>query len=230
MKLVNICIPLYNRGYNVTKLLHNINDIYNNVDKKIDVKVIIGDFHSTDIDFESIIPLLDVPVHIIQLEGTFNMVKSLQTCSDYVSDPDEIIMHSDADVVFENGSETIFNMCELVKKGETYSSPICGTEQMPFRWSYTFNGSFYVPTEDHHGGGILIIYNEDYKRLNGYTNDPYMGERGEIWGQHENILKSRLSSLVRIRKINPYIWSRCHERDGNIKWFSQDGANHFNSH
>lgn len=216
-----MCIPLYNRGEDISKLLYNINDIYNSIDKNIlNINVIIGDYNSTDIDFNEIISKISVPVKIIQIKGTFNLSKSLQICSDSVKKMDELIMHLDADTVFEGGSEFLIEICNKVIKRKTYYCPIVSTEYKPRGWKAKFNEKIYIPTSDHGGRGFIIIYNSDYKKSKGFLNSKYMSDRGEIWGGHENILRSRFKFLKIIRCIESNIWLRNHLRTKS-RWFSR---------
>jgi len=53
-----MCIPLYNRGENITKLIFNLNDINKLLvkeKKEFNIKIVIGDYNSTDVDFNDIL-------------------------------------------------------------------------------------------------------------------------------------------------------------------------------
>ena len=221
---INICIPLFNRGSDITKLLQNINSVKT---PDIILNVIIGDYHSTDVDLNQIIKDLEIKVTIIQIYGCFNLAKALQICSDTVLDPDELIMHIDADTVFDNGSELFKRICNYVIQGQSYYCPIVSTEGKPLKWNANYNGKVYVPTNDHHGSGLILIYNSDYKKSGGFNNSEYMNERGEIWGHHEIIILNRLSFLNKIRLIESDIWLRIHNRDKDSVWYSGGSTDYF---
>jgi hypothetical protein len=221
---INICVPLFNRGSDITNLVQNINSIKI---PNITLNVIIGDYHSTDVDLNQIIKDLEIKVTVIQIDGRFNLAKSLQICSDTVLDPDELIMHIDADTVFDNGSELFTRISNYVIQGQSYYCPIVSTEGRPKKWSSQYNGKVYVPTEDHCGSGLILIYNSDYKNSGGFNNSEYMNERGEIWGHHERILLSRLSFLNKIRHIESDIWLRMHKRDKDSVWYSGGSTDYF---
>jgi len=221
---INICVPLFNRGSDITNLLQNINSIKN---PNITLNVIIGDYHSTDVDLNQIIKDLEIKVTVIQIDGCFNLAKSLQICSDTVLDPDELIMHIDADTVFDNWSELFTRICNYVIQGQSYYCPIVSTEGRPLIWNANYNGKVYVPTHDHGGSGLILIYNSDYKKSDGFNNSEYMNERGEIWGHHETIILNRLSFLNKIRPIESDIWLRMHKRDKDSVWYSGGSTNYF---
>lgn len=220
-KVLHMCIPLYNRGVDVTQLLYNINDIHNKI-KDVDIKVIIGDYHSTDVDLETIKTKLQVPINIILIDGAFNLSKSLQICSDTVLNLDDLIMHLDADTVIENGPELIPEILSHVKQGVSYYCPICSTEYKMPGTSSTSNGKIFIPNHDHGGSGLIIVYNSDYKKSNGFHNTEFMNDRGEKWGSHEVVLLQRLSFLFKYRRIESSIWLRTHKRD-NLSWYSIGG-------
>jgi len=218
--IINICIPLYNRGNDITKLIHNINDISKIIDKiNIILKVHIGDYHSTDVDLYELVKQVQINTNIIQIDGKFNLAKSLQLCSDTVTDPNELIMHIDADTVLENGLELFKSICNQVIQGKTFYCPIVSTEGNPSGWPRKYNGKVYVPTRDHFGKGLIVIYNSDYKKSNGFIGSEFMKQRGEIWGSHEIVLEKRLKFLNIIRPITSDIWLRDHKRNHNTTWY-----------
>jgi len=221
---INICVPLYNRGSDITKLLQNLNSVKI---PNIILNVIIGDYHSTDVNLNEIISELEIKTTVIQIEGRFNLAKALQICSETVLDPDELIMLMDADTVFDNESELFKRICDYVIQGETFYCPIVSTEGLPKKWGCYWNGKVHVPTEDHYGEGVMLMYNSDYKKAGGFNNSEYMHERGEIWGGHESILINRLYFLRKIRPIESDIWLRLHKRDKDTVWYSDNGSDYF---
>ena len=221
---INICIPLYNRGSDITKLLHNLNSV-----KVPDIilNVIIGDYHSTDVNLNEIISEIELKTTVIKIEGRFNLAKALQICSETVLDPDELIMTMDADTVFDNESKVFTRICNYVIQGQSYYCPIVSTEGLPKKWGSQYNGKVYVPTEDHFGEGVMLMYNSDYKKAGGFNNSEYMHERGEIWGGHESVLINRLHFLRKIRYIESDIWLRLHKRNKDTRWYSNHGSDYF---
>jgi hypothetical protein len=240
-----ICIPLYNRGKDVSRLLNNLNTLYQKLNTSLEV--IIGDFHSTDISFPDVFSEIHLNntnlgqksfnIKVLQIDGNFNIAKSLQTCADYcqttndsttaTTETEPILMFVDADTVFE--SESVFQNL-LIQRGKTYYCPIVSTEAKPTQWDATFNGSVYVPNRDHFGTGLIAIYISDYQRSGGFKDSEFMGERGEFWGQHDTYLDCKLKNqgLVPIRPVESNVWLRCHQRNAaTSKWFSLQGSTHF---
>jgi hypothetical protein len=230
---LNICIPLYNRGEDVLKLLFNIKDIWekNKVfERPFEIKVIIGDFYSTDINFQEIKKCFPYELVIINLDGNFNISKSIQACTDSVTNPNDILMIIDADTVFEDGLNTFKHIINNVKQSESYYCPIVSTEAIPNKWPYTFNGKVYVPVSDHGGTGFVCVYNSDWIKSGGFNGSNYLLERGEFWGAHDdymNVVLVKVALLKINREIVSNIWLRYHKRDVNKKWFSQQSSDYF---
>ena len=237
-----ICIPLYNRGNDVYRLLHNLNTLYQKLNTSL-LEVIIGDFHSTDISFPDVFSEIHLNntktgqksfnIKVLQIDGNFNIAKSLQICADYCGETnngsreDINLMFVDADTVFE--SESVFENL-LIERGKTYYCPIVSTEAKPTQWDATFNGKVYVPDCDHLGTGLIAININDYQQSGGFKDSEFMGERGEYWGQHDTYLDYKLKSrgLKPIRPVESNVWLRSHQRNAEAsKWFSLQGSTHF---
>jgi hypothetical protein len=74
-----VCVPLFNRHDDVTKLLHNL--LGTSVSTLFTIKIVIADFNSTDIDFDKVLSQYTSGlVTIIKMAGTFNIAKALQAC------------------------------------------------------------------------------------------------------------------------------------------------------
>jgi hypothetical protein len=173
-----------------------------------------------------------VPVIVLDLDGNFNIAKALQACADSVSDVNintSILMFVDADTVFENGSQLFTEIVCGIEKGKTYYCPIVSTEAKPTQWQSTFDGSVYIPDQDHLGTGLIAIHNIDYKACGGFHNSEFMNDRGEHWGQHDTFIdqKLQLCGLKPVRPVESRIWLRHHQRNTDTKWFSLNGSDHF---
>ena len=243
-----ICIPLFNRATDVTNLLINLNEIYDLVLEKcrLKLRVIIGDFNSTDISFAKVFSdIQDIntangknsySASVLQCGGSnFNIAKSLQMCAEHVisltsNASDAILMFVDADTVFEIDSITqIFNSVSSIKKTKSYYCPIVSTQTKPTQWPATFDGSVYVPDVDHLGTGLVAIYASDYAKSGGFQTSEFLGERGEHWGQHDTFLDLlfKQHGMQPIRPVESAVWLRKNNRDPTTKWFSKSGAGHF---
>ena len=222
-KQIHICVPLYNRGEDISHLLNNLQDIHNKLDKNIvSFQVHIGDFNSTDIDLHQLIKNFNFKVNIYSIEGNFNISIALQKCFDNITQLDDLVFTLDADTVLET-EETFYFIVKNVEKNKTFYCPIVSTEDNIKNFNSTFNGKIYVPNTDHGGSGAIAIYNEDLKRTNEYKNSEFLGPRGELWGWHDTYLTNKISDsgLKWIRRIETNIWLRNNngKKDKTSKWY-----------
>jgi glycosyltransferase involved in cell wall biosynthesis len=227
-KILHICIPLWNRGPDIEKLLANLEEIHQKIDKsKLKFEVHITDFHSTDIDLNIKQKEVSYPLHVYNLNGQFNIGIALQNCFNQVSNPDHLVMICDADTVFENGEHNLLRVINDVKQGINFYCPVVSFEDKPRGSRVEFKGGRYTPQEDTGGRGFMILYNSDLQRSGTFGNSPYLSERGKKWGGHDSYLAERLSNLRLhcIRPIEEWIWLRAHDRDPQKNgWFSDGGS------
>ena len=223
-KIFHFCVPLWNRGNDISMLLENLNKIYSELDRtKITFTVTISDFHSDDIDLEQKKKEIDFPLRILYLDGRFNIALSLQNSIDSITkesiNDNDIILLCDADAVFDDGVNLLKEISEQVIQGKTYYCPIVSTEAKP-TWRCNFNGKIYVPVEDHWGCGTVATYVSDIKRTGGYHGSDFLGTRGEEWGGHDSLITSKLKGfLVPVRNIESRIWVRSHVRPTTNYWY-----------
>ncbi len=226
---LTICVPLWNRGYDMIKLLENLDILYKKLDKNIDFNfgISIGDFYSTDINFENEIKKYDYKICIDKYKHPFNIVIGIMNAVFNVDKKTDIIMVTDADTVFYENID-LYKMCKSIEKGKTFYVPICSAEAKTRLWEtkYDEKKNIYIPLIDHGGSGLVLVYLDDWKTINVFNNSDYLGKRGEIWGGHDDEMSKYLSTkLYRIRDINDEIWSRPNNRKG--EWYSKDGGNHY---
>jgi len=213
MKHISICIPLYNRAADITRLIWNLN-------YQKDVSVIIADYDSSDIDFRKLLmnPYLELNVRVVPCKGVFNIAKATQAAVENAND--SIILICDADTIYANPTETFEEIRKQVILNETYYCPNIGTVAKPTKWSSKWNGVCWVPTVDPRGFGILAVYRENYMRSGGFLK--YTG--GELWGGHDGYLMNQLSFLHKIRPTLGDIWLGVNDRSSCNRWYSQNGG------
>jgi hypothetical protein len=216
MYKVEICIPVFNRGNDVKLLLKNIEHMNKHFkDKNVIFTLRIGDFNSTDIDLNVEIKKYQYDIHVFHLNGEFNICQALQACTDSVADPNKILCIIDADTCFTEKSydQLEFHIKNVLEKNNSFIDSMTANEDSRKR---------IIPTvKDHHGGGILLIYNDDFKKSNGFKDSPYMDERGTYRGGHDTYYETMLINygLKMFRPINNNIFLRFHSRSKTNKWY-----------
>lgn len=210
--MIWFCVPLWNRGDNFKKLCQNLID----VPPPFSFKMIVGDFHSDDVDWDDL-KSKNFPLEIIQHEGKFNIAIALQSCFDFITDPNDILITCDADIVFENTS--VYDDMIKIEKNKTFWCPVVSHEEKAVNFNSRWNGNVHVPTGDHGGTGFVVVYKEDMEECGGFKNSVFMGPRGQKWGQHDDHMTRALKKKIEwIRPIEERIWVRKHPRIGH--WFS----------
>jgi len=205
---ITIIVPLWNRGKYMSELFTNIQNIINSKGEKF-VNVVIGDFHSTDINLEEIKIKYSYPINILQIDGDFCIGKSLQLCFETIKHKNGIVYFCDVDAHLP---DTIFETIRKnTIKGVQYYCPIVSFEKP--------NKDIWTPISDHKGGGHIGVYISDFKSSNGWNNSKYM--TSTQWGGHDShiriVLRKRLKEF---RPIESDQWVKTHPRPIG-KWFTK---------
>ena len=214
---ITLCIPLYNRGKDFKLLLENVNDMYDYFKKNdIILSINVGDFNSTDIDLNNEIKKYKFKTNIYSLDGMFNICKSLQCCADNITDLNTILLFTDADVCITENSynKIIYYIENILKKNINFIDTMTAIEN---------GNNEIIPTlKEHNGGGILFIYNDDFKRTNGFKDSDFIKERGNYWGGHDAYYQSLFINfgLIMYRPITNTIYLRYHSRNKDNIWYS----------
>jgi len=224
--LMTICIPLWNRGSDMCKLLENIEILYKKLDTNIlDLNVSIGDFNSDDVNLKEEIKKYSFKTTIVYIEGPFNITVGITKAVETVKDG--ILLITDADTVFDVNIN-LHSLHGHAKEGEKYLSPICSSEAEPSDalWKSVYNPikKIYVPNHDHNGAGLVVCYLSDWKNANVFIGSGFLEERGKYWGYHDDVMRRDLGkNLSRTRFITDEIWTRPNSRSAG-NWYSTGGS------
>jgi len=213
--MITVCVPLYNRGADITRLLRNLNGQPN-------VCVTIADYHSDDINLDELISTMDLKIHVVRCNGVFNIANATQSAIE--ESEESVILIVDADTIFSHVIETFDEIRKQVIKGETYYCPNVGTYAKPTKWRAEWNGNCWVPTYDPRGFGILAVHKSDYMQSGGFINSEYTKSKGEFWGGHDGFLMEKLHFLKKIRPTLGDVWLGENNRDSKQKWYSKNGG------
>jgi glycosyltransferase involved in cell wall biosynthesis len=224
---ITICIPLWNRGDDIKKLLSNLEILHHKLDKNVvNFNLIIADFCSTDVDLALETSKCTFPVRIKSIDDVFNIAVGITSA---VNDAmTELVLITDADTVFDENID-LHRLCGRITEGQTFLAPICSTEAEPNGlWGSIYNSSkhIHVPTNDHGGSGFVLCYLSDWKRSRVFIDSGYLEERGRYWGGHDDVMSRDLGRcLSRVRYITDEIWTRPNIRVG--AWYSTGGSGHY---
>ena len=195
---INVVIPLKNRGKHIALLLNNIQNIVKQTNE-MNVKVWIGDFHSTDINLSEFITQFSYPIEIVLFKGVFRIALALQKTAEKVTNANEIFYFCDADSVFPN---CIFERIrKLVKQGESCYIPCVSRQQ--------HNGRLL--TAMYGGTGNVGVYVEDFVKANGW-NDWTINR--VAYGKHDTHIHRRLVAIgLKVhRPLEKDQWIRSHRK------------------
>ena len=213
--MIVVCVPLYNRGADITYLLGRIKEILDG--NPADVSVNIGDYSSTDVDLEHLKEKFDYKINIIDIEGKFSRAGGLHYSSMRAverSDPDTIIFHCDADMHLPDDIFT--KIKQHTKNGETFYVPIYGFECV--------DGE--VEFYEHGGKGNLSLYSGDYRRFvagGGYGDMVFK----TTWGEEDHYIYENLIKILDpVRIPEPGFYSRWHKREQS-DWYSSKMINKY---
>lgn len=219
-KEINFIVPLWNRSEHIKGILQCIQAHVRTLDEN-NIKVIIADFHSTDIDLKEHIKQYTFPIQIVLLDPPFIIGKGLQVAAEQVTNSDALLYFCDADTIF---SKKIFERIRnSIVEGKTFYAPIVSRE--------TKEGNISVPVKDNKGKGNIGVHIHDFQkskgwrykrhvRCGGLENAPgpmlrtgHGGHDGHIY----NVLML-YAHLKPVRKIESDQWVRFHKRCEG-EWF-----------
>lgn len=214
--IVNIIVPLWNRGEHIKLLLENLKVAVNATNEK-QIKLWISDFHSSDIDLPEYIKQYTsvFPIEIVLLPGPFIIGKALQIAAEKIPGANGLIYFTDADIVLPN---EIFNRIRnSVIRGKTFYAPVVSRE----------NEHGVVEESVNQGGkGCIGVHILDFLKSKGwrYPNHVGCGVEGKgspmtrtAWGKHDTHIYQVLKVLQRLKPVRlseTDQWVRFHKRDG----------------
>ena len=182
---IHFVIPLKNRGKHVSHLLTNIQKVVDET-KETNIKVWIGDFHSTDIDLVEFVKQFTYSIEIVWFDGIFIIGKALQGTAEKITNPNDIIYFLDADTVVPN------TICQRIReftiKNEQVYIPMVSRQLRNKKIQHPY------PPHGHGGKGNVGVYNEDFIKSGGWAigfhhqnknkgGDPM---RRRQWGMHDD--------------------------------------------
>lgn len=219
LPLVNVVVPLWNRGMHIKPLMENIQQIIDNTHDQY-VKLWISDFNSTDIDLKHEITKYTYSIEIVSIDGPFIIGKALQLAAEQIKDPNQIIYFCDADSVFP---DVIFKRIRaLVVRGVTFYAPMVSRE--------TETGGV-IESPNKGGKGNIGVYVSDFVRSKGWRYPKHFNcsnlnrfpgpMQRTAWGGHDGHIYEVLKTFAKLRPVRPTEldqWVRHHNRD---EWFSK---------
>lgn len=209
---INVVIPLKNRGKHLRLLLKNIQEIVNETNEN-NIKIWIGDFHSSDVDLKRELDNCTFESEIVWFDGVFVIGRCLQVTAENIKNPDEIIYFCDVDSVFPT---CIFERIrEQTIQGKQFYVPMVSRETRSRKLLYPF------PPNDHGGKGNVGVYVSDFVKSGGWRigyfyqdgknkgGDPFTRKQ---WGKHDE-------HIFHLLKIGcGLISARPKEKDQWIRW------------
>lgn len=209
--MVNVIVPLKNRGKHITLLLENIQNIVDRTGEK-NMKVWIGDFHSRDVNFDTLKSKHTFPINVVWFDGVFRIGVALQVTADNIENPDELLYFCDADSVFP--LDIFDRIRKLTVKNEAFYCPMVAHS--------TRNGRIIppFPPNGHGGKGNVGVYVDDFKKSGGWAVG-YFSQDGansgnplarRQWGKHDE----HIFHLLHIRRGLKCIRPR--ESDQYTRW------------
>lgn len=199
---INLIVPLKNRGKHIRLLMQNVQDI---VDKtnETNIKVWIGDFHSTDVNLKKLQEKHSFPIQIVLFDGVFRIAGSLQKTAEKVKNPNEILYFCDADSVFPN--DIFDRIRKNTVKNESFYCPMCAR---------TAKGGKIIPPfppNGHGGKGNVGVYVDDFQKSGGWAIG-YFSQKGtgsgnpmarRRWGKHDDHIYHLLYVRCGLKCIRP---------------------------
>ena len=207
--VINVVIPLKNRGKHIRLLMQNIQDIVDQTNEK-HIKVWIGDFHSHDVNLKKLQEHHTFPIHIVLFEGVFKIAGALQGTAEKIKNPNEILYFCDADSVFPT---CIFERIrKLTIKNKAFYVPMVGRS--------TREGKVVLPTKDHGGKGNVGVYVDDFQKSGGwgigYFYQDGLGSGNPLarrqWGKHDEHIFHLLKIHCKLQSM------RTRESDQYTRW------------
>ena len=202
---VNVVIPLKNRGKFITLLMQNIQRIVNKTGEK-NIKVWIGDFHSTDVNLKALAEKHTFPIEIVLFRGVFKIALALQRTAEKVTNPDEILYFCDGDSVFP---DDIFNRIRrLTIKNEQFYAPMVARPARGGKIIPPF------PPNGHGGKGNVGVYVDDFQKSGGwgvgyFSEDKALGKKSGDpmarvrWGKHDEHIWHLLLRRQKLKAARP---------------------------
>jgi len=217
---INFIVPLWNRAENIKDLLNNVEDIIQQTGDK-NIRMIIGDYHSTDINMETYLyqNQFSYPIELVKFDGDFIIGHALQICGEKVTDNNEILFFCDVDAFI---SDEFFDVIRKhTIKGKQFFCPLV-SRQLKDGSLYTWNDANYFKDGKRTGGvGHIMVYVEDWERSGGWKKSKFM--RKVTRGGHDTYMYKTLLKIMKChRHLETKHYTKYHPRSiTTSKWYSE---------